>query len=181
MIDTKLAYVTNGALQDATNARAYGDAVAGCLGQDSALDKLRSVVQEGYASKSNAIASPYAACFLPAFVDKTGVSGLFANRFVSDQGEYAYEGRVYDKADATALAGFILGCVDTLKADSEQAAASDKRIDAAALEKCAKAAISTDYLRDKFLVNQLLGRTKQAEAAARTSAASFQRCVDAQK
>lgn len=181
VVDTAFTYVPNGALQDAGNARAYGDAVLRCLGQEPALATLKGVVEAGYASKSIALAAPYAACFLPKFADSTGVSGLFANRFVSDKGEYAYEGRVYDKADATALAGFILGCVDTLKLDAESAAAKDEDLDAAKLEACAKKAITPEFLRDKFLANQLLGKVSRAESASRTSAAAFQRCVDAQK
>lgn len=180
VVDSTLAYVPNGALQDATNARAYGDAVVACVGQDAALDELHGVVEAGYASTSQVTGSN-AACFLTAYVNHTGVQGLFANRFVSDKGEYAYEGRVYEEADASALAGFILGCVDTLKADAQTAAANDPDLDAAALEACAKKAITPDFLREKLLVNQLLGNLAKAEAASRSSAAAFQNCVDVQK
>ena len=180
-VDTKLGYVANGALQDFTNARSYGDAVVSCLGQDPASSKLKGVVESGYAAASTAIAAPYASCFLPEFVDQVGVPGLFTNRFVNDKGEYAYEGRVYDNSAATALAGLMLGCIDTLKADAQSAAAADKTLDAAALEACAKRTITPAFLRDKFLVNQLLGRVKQAQAASKTSQQAFQRCVSAQK
>lgn len=180
-VDTKLGYVGNGALQDFTNARSYGEAIVSCLGEEPATNKLKSVVEAGYTSASTAIAAPYANCFLPEFVSQIGVPGLFSNRFVNDKGEYAYEGRVYDNSAATALAGLMLGCIDTLKADAEAAAAADKTLDAAALEACAKRTITPAFLRDKFLVNQLLGRFKQARAASRTSAQTFQRCVTAQK
>lgn len=181
VVDTKLGYVANGALQDFTNARSYGEALVGCLGADSATSKLKGVVESGYASNSTALAAPYATCFLPEFVNQVGVPGLFTNRFVNDKGEYAYEGRVYDNAAATALAGLMLGCIDTLKADAQSAAAADKSIDAAALEACAKRTITPAFLRDKFLVNQLLGRLVAAQAASKTSQQAFQRCVAAQK
>lgn len=181
VVDTLLGYVANGALQDFTNARSYGEALAGCLGAGAAATKLKGVVEAGYAANSQAIAAPYAQCFLPSFVDQVGVPGLFTNRFVNDKGEYAYEGRVYDDSAAKTLAGLMVGCIDTVKVDAQSAAAADPKIDAAALEACAKRSITPEFLRDEFLVNQLLGRLRQAKAAAATSEAAFQRCVAAQK
>lgn len=180
-VDTKLAYVPNGALQNPANARAYGDALASCLGEDPSRTALKDVVEKGYTSAGAAVAGPYAACFLPVFVNQVGVGALFANRFVTDTGEYAYEGRVYDTPTATALAGAILGCVDTVKADASAAAQGSPGIDAAALEACAKRTITTEFLRDKFLVNQLLGKVEEASRASQTSERAFQGCLGAQK
>jgi len=181
VVDANLDYVENSALHDAGNARTFSTSVTDCLGPEPALAKLRSVVEDGYASKSGAVAGTYAECFLPTFVEQTGVEGLFVNQFVSDKGEYVYQGKVYDTETATALAAAILGCVDTLKADSAAAAAADKSLDADQLEACAKRAITPEFLRDEFLVKQLLGKVKEARAAATATSQKFERCVAAQK
>jgi hypothetical protein len=179
-VTTQLAYVSNGALQDPDNASAYADALTRCVGKKKTTSTLSRAVEKAFASGAGGPATGNVSCLVGDFVKKVGVQGLFTNRLVSDTGVFNPAGAKYDVPSATALATAILGCVDALGSQARTAASTDKTLDASKLEACLKKAISTDYLRDDFLVNQLLGKDAQAQAAASVIQSRSQVCEQQQ-
>jgi hypothetical protein len=176
-VTTQLAYVSDGALQTPENAAAYAEALGTCVGEKKVTSTLSKAVETAFETGGDVPATGNVSCLVDAFVKKVGVKGLLTNRLVSDTGVFNNAGARYDTASATALADSILGCVDALKSQAQTAASADKSLDVAALEACLKKAISTDYLREEFLVNQLLGEDAKAQAASAVIQARSQGCV----
>ncbi|MET3962051.1 hypothetical protein ABIE44_001985 [Marmoricola sp. OAE513] len=181
VVDTKLGYVSNGALQDPANATAYAKALSSCLGEKKVSAAAQKAVEAAFEAGNGGPTTTNVSCLVGDFMDRVGVGGLFANQLVTDTGVFNTAGARYDEKSATALADAMLGCVDALKSEADAAVASDPELDATKLEACLKKNITPVYLRDYFLVNQLLGKDQKAQHAAAVIQNRAKACQQEQK
>jgi len=159
-------YNSNGANADKKTSAAFTKALLDCTDEKDVQKAFSKTVSKAIgAASASGLSDKDVNCFSKEFVESAGVKGLLSTRVITDTGAMNLDSALPPQLDtktATSYADALLGCVNYRKLLADQAAQSDKKIDATKLEACFKKDISDSDIKKLLVANQ----TQSADAAA---------------